>query len=257
MKFTVLTLFPEILAGYFSSSIMAKAVERGLVSYSLVDIRDFAADKHRKCDDEIYGGGPGMLMLPEPLGRALDSVDALSPDKRVVYLSPSGKPFGQAMAREFSREGELVLICGRYEGVDQRIIDKYVDDEVSVGDYVLSSGEVAALALVDATYRLVEGVITGESLAEESFTGGLLEYPQYTRPEVYGNLRVPEVLLSGHHANIERWRLRMRVEKTLRNRPELLSEPGLPEEIMALARELRSQGDGHGLAESTDRRSGE
>ncbi len=254
MKFTVLTLFPEILRGFFSSSIMAKAVERGLMDYSLVDVRDFATDKHRKCDDEIYGGGPGMLMLPGPLGRALDSVDALSPAKRVIYLSPSGKPFTQRMAREFSREAELVLVCGRYEGVDQRIIDKYVDDEVSVGDYVLSSGEVAALAVVDSVYRLVEGVITGESLEEESFTGGLLEYPQYTRPEVYDNLRVPEVLLSGHHANIERWRLRMRVEKTLRVRPELLEDPGLPEEVRALARELRSQGDGHGYAEVDDRR---
>jgi tRNA (guanine37-N1)-methyltransferase len=254
MKFTVLSLFPEILQGFFSTSIMARAVERALVGYSLVNIRDFALDKHRKCDDEVYGGGPGMLMLPGPLGGALDSVSALDPGKRVLCLSPSGKLFDQAMAREFSREEELILICGRYEGVDQRIIDKYVDDEVSVGDYVLSSGEVAALVIVDSVYRLVEGVISGESLEEESFSGGLLEYPQYTRPEVYDSLRVPEVLLSGHHANIERWRLRMRVEKTLRNRPELLEGPGLTEELDALARELRSQGDGNGHAETGGRR---
>jgi tRNA (guanine37-N1)-methyltransferase len=254
MKFTALSLFPEILEAYFRSSIMAKAVERGLMDYALVNIRDFALDKHKKCDDEIYGGGPGMLMMPEPLGRALDSVDALSPGKRVVYLSPSGRPFDQALAQELSREAEIVLICGRYEGIDQRIIDKYVDDEISIGDYVLSSGEIAALALVDSVYRLVEGVITGESLAEESFSGGLLEYPQYTRPEIYDSLRVPEVLLSGHHANIERWRLRMRVEKTLRVRPELLERPGLPAEAAAMMREIISQGDGNGPVEKPDGR---
>lgn len=240
MKFTVLTLFPEIVDAFFSASIMAKAIDRGVVSYRSVNIRDFALDKHHKCDDAPYGGGAGMLMLPDPLGRCLESVGVKSRfgpvsdgdgaagsesgagRPRVLYLSPSGKPFDQAFARELSAETELVLLCGRYEGIDQRIIDSYVDDEVSIGDYVLSSGEIAALVVVDAVYRLVDGVISGESLDEESFTDGLLEYPQYTRPELYGSMRVPEVLLSGHHEHIRRWRLEKRVEKTLLNRPDLI-----------------------------------
>ena len=223
MKYTVLTLFPEITGAYFASSIMAKALERGIIEYKPVNIRDFAPDKHHTCDDAPYGGGAGMLMLAEPLDKALESVltgDPHSP--RTIYLTPSGRPFNQALARELSTEQELVLICGRYEGIDQRIIDTYVDDEISVGDYVLSSGEVAALIIIDATYRLVDDVITAASLEEESFGGGLLEYPQYTRPEIYGTVKVPEVLLSGHHENIRRWRLEKRVEKTLALRPDLI-----------------------------------
>lgn len=226
MKFTVLSLFPEIVDAFFSASIMAKAVERGVVGYQSVNIRDFATDKHRKCDDAPYGGGAGMLMLPDPVGRALESVGARpraeAAGPRVVYLSPSGRPFDQAFARSLAGEPELVLLCGRYEGLDQRVIDAYVDDEVSIGDYVLSSGEIAALVVIDAVYRLVDGVITPESLEEESYSDGLLEYPQYTRPEVYGSMRVPEVLLSGHHENIRRWRLEKRVEKTLALRPDLI-----------------------------------
>ncbi|MDR3166899.1 MAG: tRNA (guanosine(37)-N1)-methyltransferase TrmD [Treponema sp.] len=248
MRYTVLSLFPEIIDVFFASSIMAKAIEGGILEYRSVNIRDFALDKHKTCDDAPYGGGPGMLLMAEPLGRALDSVGArprppagfsgggLSADSsgadgkadhprpRVVYLSPSGRPFTQELAWEFSREGELVLLCGRYEGIDQRIIDLYVDDEISVGDYVLSSGEAAALVVIDASYRLVDRVIASASLEEESFSGGLLEYPQYTRPEVYGILKVPEVLLSGHHENIRRWRLKKRVEKTLAQRPDLIRQ---------------------------------
>jgi tRNA (guanine37-N1)-methyltransferase len=225
-------LFPEITDAYFASSIMAKAIQKGIIEYRVINIRDFALDRHNTCDDAPYGGGPGMLMLPEPLGRALEFAGALAKKgdssvgdhPRTIYLSPSGKPFNQALARELATEQELILLCGRYEGIDQRIIDRYIDDEVSVGDYVLSSGEVAALALIDATYRLVDQVITPESLEEESFSGGLLEYPQYTRPEVYDTMKVPEVLLSGHHENIRRWRLERRVEKTLRYRPELIRQ---------------------------------
>ena len=270
MKYTVLTLFPEIVDAYFASSIMAKALDRGIIEYQAVNIRDYAFDKHHTCDDAPYGGGAGMLMLAEPLGRALEAAGARKKGNReqgsgnrdqglgirdsnsnidsasgpnsdnsnnnpqspvpsprspyTIYLSPSGRPFNQAVARELAGEKELLLLCGRYEGIDQRIIDLYVDEEISVGDYVLSSGEVAALALIDATYRLVEEVITPASLEEESFSGGLLEYPQYTRPEIYGTLRVPEVLLSGHHENIRRWRLEKRVEKTLALRPNLLED---------------------------------
>jgi tRNA (guanine37-N1)-methyltransferase len=294
MKYTVLTLFPEIIDAYFASSIMAKAVARGIVEFRAINIRDYALDKHRTCDDAPYGGGPGMLMLAEPLGRALEAMgasnrfDRLSPGMaptpcglegetcsparmpsvagasnrfggqppemaptpcgggRVVYLSPSGRPFDQALARELAAEQELILLCGRYEGIDQRVIDAYVDDEISVGDYVLSSGEVAALVVIDATCRLVEQVITPASLKEESFSGGLLEYPQYTRPEIYSMLKVPEVLLSGHHENIRRWRLEKQVEKTLALRPDLIrqgEEEGLFDgETRKIIEAIRSRG---------------
>jgi tRNA (guanine37-N1)-methyltransferase len=220
MKLTILTLFPELLTGYFESSIMAKAVERGLISYSIVDFREFALDRHRTCDDAPYGGGAGMVIKPEPLADALDSVGAAQ--RRVVYPSPSGRLFNQQYAWDLSREEELIFICGRYEGVDQRIIDLYVDDEICIGDYVMSSGEIAALAVIDSVYRLLDGVISGESLEEESFTDGLLEYPQYTRPAVFKGLAVPDVLLSGNHAVIQKWRYDMRIEKTRRFRPDLL-----------------------------------
>lgn len=222
MRFDVLTLFPEIPEAFFKTSIMAKAVEKGIISCNLVNIRDFAFDKHRSCDDIVYGGGAGMLLLPEPLSLALDSVNASS--KRVIYVTPSGKPFNQELAKELSSEEALVFVCGRYEGIDQRIIDEYVDDEISVGDYVMSSGELAALVIIDAVYRLIDGVISGESLEEESFSGFLLEYPQYTRPRNFKGKEVPEVLLSGHHLNIHKWRLKKRIEKTLKTRPDLIEK---------------------------------
>ena len=210
MNFDIVTLFPEIVEAFFTSSIMAKSVQSGTVSYNLVNFRDWATDKHKTCDDAPYGGGAGMVIKPEPLGRALDAIDAKH--KRVVYPTPSGKRFTQRYAEELSREKDLVIISGRYEGIDQRIIDLYVDDEICIGDYVISSGEVAALVIVDAVYRLLDGVISGESLVEESFTDGLLEYPQYTRPETYCGITVPEILLSGHHARIDQWRMRKRLE---------------------------------------------
>jgi tRNA (guanine37-N1)-methyltransferase len=222
MKYTVLTLFPEITDAFFATSIVAKAIQRGIIEYRAINIRDFAQDRHKTCDDAPYGGSPGMLMLPEPLGRALEAAKMGSGEARVIYLSPSGRLFNQEIARELARERELILVCGRYEGIDQRVIDRYIDDEISVGDYVLSSGEVAALVLIDATYRLVDRVITPESLEEESFSNGLLEYPQYTRPEIYDTMKVPDVLLSGHHENIRRWRIEQQVEKTLRCRPDLI-----------------------------------
>jgi tRNA (guanine37-N1)-methyltransferase len=245
MNFTILTLFPEILEGYFKSSIMAKSIEKGLVSYRLVNIRDYATDRHHKCDDAPFGGGAGMLMLPEPLSLALDSVGVAG--ARTVFVTPSGRPFDQPLAREFAAETDLVIVCGRYEGIDQRVIDRYVDDEVSVGDYVLSSGEVAALAVVDATYRLLEGVINGESLVSESFEDGLLEYPQYTRPEVFRDAKVPEILLSGHHENIRKWRLRERLKKTLKVRPDLMEGLELNDEARKLLKDIVSEGGYHGF----------
>jgi tRNA (guanine37-N1)-methyltransferase len=249
MKYTVLTLFPEITDAFFANSIMAKAIKRGIIEYQAVNIRDFANDKHKTCDDAPYGGGPGMLMLPEPLDLAIKSVLPAenTPEKpRIIYLSPSGKPFNQEFARELAAEKELILICGRYEGIDQRIIDRYVDDEISVGDYVLSSGEVAALAVIDATYRLVDSVICAESLDEESFSDGLLEYPQFTRPEVFDTMKVPEVLLSGHHEQIRLWRLEKRVEKTMRERPDLIQRGRgvFNDEIIKIIDRLTAQSGG-------------
>lgn len=225
MNIDVLTLFPEMLEGFFCSSIMKRAVQAGIISYDLVNFRKYAEDRHNTCDDVPYGGGAGMVLKPEPLGKALDEVNAKS--KRVIYASPSGKKFTQEYARELSLEKDLVFICGHYEGLDQRIIDEYVDDEICIGDYVISSGEVATLVIVDAVYRLIGGVITDESLEEESFTGPFLEYPQYTRPEVFCGRHVPDVLISGHHEKIALWRLGKRLEKTLLNRPELYDEASL------------------------------
>jgi len=199
---------------------MARSVEKELVSYNLVNFREFANDKHHKCDDEPYGGGAGMVLKAGPLAAALDSMGTAG--KRIVYLSPSGKLFNQALAAEFAGESELVLISGRYEGIDQRIIDEYVDDEISLGDYVLSSGETAALVIIDAVYRLLDGVINNLSLAEESHSGGLLEYPHYTRPEIFHDRAVPKVLLSGNHEEIRKWRLACSLKKTMETRPDLL-----------------------------------
>ncbi len=225
MKITVLTLFPEMVCPFFTSSIMKRAVEKGIITFSVVDIRDFADGVHRKADDIPYGGGAGMVMMVQPLSKALESIGAKG--KRVVFPTPSGKLLTQHYAEELSKETELVFICGHYEGIDQRVIDSYVSDEISIGDYVLSSGESAAVVIIDALYRLIDGVIAQESLEDESFSSGLLEYPQYTRPERYCTKTVPEVLLSGHHRHVERWRCEKRLEKTMLNRPDLLSDAPL------------------------------
>jgi tRNA (guanine37-N1)-methyltransferase len=211
---------------------MEKAVEKGLIQYELVNIRDFAHDRHRTCDDAPYGGGAGMVLKAEPLAEALDSVEAKS--KRTIYPTPSGVRYNQVHAEKMAQEKEIVLICGRYEGIDQRIVDEYVDDEVCIGDYVISSGEVAALVVIDSIYRLCDGVITRESLEEESFQDALLEYPHYTRPETFRGIKVPEILLSGHHKKIEEWRLKKRLEKTKINRPDLLNSNKLSDEAKKL-----------------------
>ena len=225
MHITIFTLFPEMVVPFFTSSIMKRAVEKGIITYDVIDFRDFAEGVHRKADDIPYGGGAGMVIMPEPLSRALDSVGAQG--KRVVFPTPSGRLLTERYAEELAREEELVFICGHYEGIDQRVIDRYVTDEISIGDYVLSSGETASIVVIDALYRLIEGVISSESLDEESFTSPLLEYPQYTRPERYCNKSVPEVLLSGHHRHIAQWRLDRRLEKTMHSRPDLLSDASL------------------------------
>ncbi len=235
-RITVLTLFPELVEQYFATSIVGKAVSRGALNPEVVNIRDFATDRHRSCDDAPYGGGAGMVLLPEPLGRALDSVDA--EHRHVVFPSPSGTPFTQTVAQRLSEKEGLVLICGRYEGIDQRIIDLYVDEELSIGDYVLSSGELASMVMIDAVYRLREGMLRPESISDESFQDGLLEYPHYTRPEEYQGRRVPDVLMSGHHAKIAAWRRRQKLIKTAHNRRDLLERADLSSDEYREVRDL-------------------
>jgi tRNA (guanine37-N1)-methyltransferase len=247
--FHILTLFPEVFEGYRQASILGRAAGQGQVELRLINIRDHAHDRHRTCDDYTYGGGAGMVLKPAPLAEALRSIPVVrgraeGGGARVVYLTPSGRLWSQALAEEAARESQIVLLCGRYEGIDQRIVDAFVTDEISVGDYVLAGGEVAAMVLVDTVVRLVEGVIKAQSLAEESFRRGLLEYPQYTRPAEFEGRRVPEVLLGGDHARIERWRLEQSVARTMRYRPELLRDTGLAPEVAAVVGEMRQRGEG-------------
>ena len=220
MNITVLTLFPEMFAPLFES-VIGRAVNGGKLNIKIVNIRDYAENKHYKCDDYPFGGGAGMVMMPQPIGSAIEAVD---PDHRAhrIYISPRGRVFTQKRAVELSRLGDLLILCGHYEGVDQRVIDLYIDEELSVGDYVLTGGELPAMVVCDCVARYVEGVISGESLKDESFSAGLLEYPQYTRPAVYKGLSVPEVLLSGNHEKVEKWRREQSLEITRKNRPDLL-----------------------------------
>ena len=225
MKITVLTLFPEMILPFFSSSIMKRAVEKGIVEYEIVDFRDYSSGSYNKVDDLPYGGGAGMVLMPEPLSKAIE--DRKSTSSRVIFPSPGGRLFNQEMAQELSREDDLLFICGHYEGLDRRIIDEYVDDEISIGDYVLTSGETASIVIIDALFRLIDGVISKDSLEDESFNSSLLEYDQYTRPERYCNSSVPSVLLSGNHALICSWRDDNRIAKTMHSRPDMLSEASL------------------------------
>ncbi|MDP6874095.1 MAG: tRNA (guanosine(37)-N1)-methyltransferase TrmD [Alphaproteobacteria bacterium] len=220
---TVLTLFPEMFPGPLGQSLAGKALKNGIWRLETVDIRDFARDKHRSVDDAPFGGGPGMVMRPDVLADAVDHVAAASRDGgRVIYLSPRGRRLDQAMARELVAQDGIVLICGRFEGVDQRVLEERGIEEVSVGDFVLSGGETAALVLLDAVVRLLPGVIgDGAALEEESFAQGLLEYPQYTRPQNWEGHEVPEVLTSGHHGNIRAWRRARAEELTRERRPDL------------------------------------
>ena len=220
MNITDLPLFPEMFAPLFES-VIGRAVNCGKLNIKIVNIRDYAENKHYKCDDYPFGGGAGMVMMPQPIGSAIEAVD---PDHRAhrIYMSPRGRVFTQKRAVELSELGDILILCGHYEGVDQRVIDLYIDEELSVGDYVLTGGELPAMVVCDCVARYVEGVISGESLKDESFSAGLLEYPQYTRPAVYKGLSVPEVLLSGNHEKVEKWRREQSLEITRKNRPDLL-----------------------------------
>ena len=219
MKFDVLTLFPEMFEP-LKQSIIKRAAEKKLIDIKLVNIRDFSEDKHNKVDDTQYGGGAGMLMKPDVVDRAYNSVK--SENAKVIYLTPQGKTLNQKIVKDLSKREHLILLCGHYEGIDQRVLDKIVDEEISIGDYVLTGGELPAMVLIDSVSRYVEGVLSNESTEEESFSNGLLEYPQYTRPEIFDNVKVPDVLISGHHENIRKWRRERSLENTFKKRPEML-----------------------------------
>lgn len=223
MRFDIITIFPEIFSSVFDFGIVRRAVEAKLIEIGIHDLRDYAYDRHRQVDDRPFGGGAGMVMKPEPLFRAVEAVTRDSPDASIVLLSPQGRLFDQNLAREYSLTPGVILICGRYEGVDERVVEHLITDEVSIGDFVLSGGEIPGMLVVDAVTRLIPGALGCEQSAErESFVGGLLDFPQYTRPANYSGMKVPDVLLSGNHAEIERWRRRKSIEKTLDRRPDLI-----------------------------------
>ena len=219
MKFDVLTLFPEMFEP-LNQSIIGKAVEKELIDINLINIRDFSKDKHKKVDDTPYGGGAGMVMRPDVV---YDTYKSVKTDKsKVIYMSPQGETLNQKKVESLSQEEHLIILCGHYEGIDQRVLDKIVDEEISIGDYVLTGGEIPAMVLIDSVCRYVEGVLKSESIKEESFSNGLLEYPQYTRPKIFEGESVPEILLSGHHENIRKWRKEKSLEITQEKRPDLL-----------------------------------
>lgn len=221
MKFDVLTLFPEMFET-LTKSITGKAIEKELININLINIRDFSKDKHKKVDDTPYGGGAGMVMRADVVYDAYKSMQ--NENAKVIYLTPQGKKLDQKKVEELSKEKHLILLCGHYEGIDQRVIDKIVDEEISIGDYVLTGGELPAMVLIDSVSRYVEGVLSESSTNEESFSQGLLEYPQYTRPETFEGVKVPEILLSGHHENIKKWREEKSLENTKLKRPDLLEK---------------------------------
>lgn len=230
MKFDILTLFPEMFRGPFDESIIRRGQDKGLIEIGLHQIRDFAVDRHQTVDDSPYGGGAGMVMKPEPLAACIASVRKRNPQASVLLTSPKGVPLTHQLAVELAEKPGLIIICGRYEGIDERIHELFVDLEVSIGDYVLSGGELAAMVVVDAITRLVPGVLgSDESAAIDSFSDGLLEYPQYTRPPEFQGLRVPEVLLSGNHALIAQWRRQQALRRTATQRPDLLQTAPLSE----------------------------
>lgn len=220
MRIDILTLFPEMFSA-LQTSILGRAQQSGKIEINIIDIRNFTLDKHKKCDDTPYGGGAGMVMTPQPIYDAIMSVKM--PNSRVVYTSPRGRTFSQKVAQEYSKLEHLVILCGHYEGVDQRVIDLCVDEEISIGDFVLTGGEIPAMAMVDSIARLCDGVISAPSLENESFSGeGMLEYPQYTKPQEFMGIKVPDILTSGNHGEIDKWRRQQSLEITKKRRPDLL-----------------------------------
>jgi tRNA (guanine37-N1)-methyltransferase len=242
MIFDILTIFPNYFKSPLDESLLRKAMEKGILSIRIHDLRQFALDRHRMMDDYPYGGGRGMIMKPEPVIRAVEEIKAQYPEGRTILLTPQGERFHQGLARELSTHRHWILICGRYEGLDDRIRESVVDREISIGDYVLNGGEIAALVIIEATCRYLPGFLgDGKAVEEDSFSSGLLEYPQFTRPPIYRGLAVPEVLLSGNHAAIERWRRQESLRRTLQRRPDLLEKANLTEEDRAFLAEIRKE----------------
>lgn len=243
MRFDILTLFPEVIESVLGSSIIGRARDKGLITVNYVQIRDFAFNKHRQVDDYPYGGGTGMVMQAEPIYEAYMSIcKKLDYKPYTIYMSPQGKSFRQSTAKRLSKKEHIVILCGHYEGVDQRVLDEIVDAEISLGDFVLTGGEIAAMAIVDATARLVPGVLKSEeSFSEESHFDGLLEYPQYTRPEIWHEKKVPDVLLSGHHKNICAWKREMSIKTTFEKRRGMLAKAKLSEKEKNFLSDLKKQ----------------
>ena len=247
MRFDIMTLFPEMVMNGLETSIIGRAVKNEILEIEAWNIRDYAFNKHSSVDDYPYGGGAGMLMQAEPVYQtylAIREKAALPEGKRprVIYLSPQGKPFNQKMAEDFAKEDELVLLCGHYEGIDERVLEEIVTDYVSIGDYVLTGGELPAMVMMDSISRMVPGVLNNQESGEtESFAGNLLEYPQYSRPEEWHGKKVPEVLMSGHHANIEKWRREQSIYRTAKRRPDLLKKADLTNKEWNYVRQLRKQ----------------
>lgn len=241
MNFYIMTLFPDMVRDGLNTSIIGRAVNKGLLSVDAINIRDYAFNKHQSVDDYPYGGGAGMLMQAEPVYQTYKALQEKTGKKnlRTIFLSPQGKTFNQSMAEEFAKEEELVFLCGHYEGIDERVLEEIVTDYVSVGDYVLTGGELPAMIMVDCISRLIPGVLHNDVSAEfESFQDNLLEYPQYSRPEVWHDKAVPSILMSGHHANIEKWRREQSVIRTAKNRPDLLAKAELTREEDELAKKV-------------------
>ncbi len=243
MNYHVLTLFPEMIENGMNTSITGRAITKGLLSLEAINIRDFAFNKHQKVDDYPYGGGAGMLMQAEPVYLSYESIaERIGRKPRVIFLTPQGKTFNQDMAKEFALEEDLVFLCGHYEGIDERVLEEIVTDYVSIGDYVLTGGELPAMVMMDSISRMVPGVLNNQESGEtESFAGNLLEYPQYSRPEEWHGKKVPEVLLSGHHANVDKWRREQSIIRTAKWRPDLLPKADLTNKEWNEVRRLRKQ----------------
>ena len=243
MKFDIVTIFPRMFDGPTREGILARAIERGLVDLLVHDLRDFADDRHRTVDDVAYGGGPGMVLKPAPLFRAVDAIrERRGVPDAVILTSPQGRQFDQGAAERLSRLGHVVILCGRYEGVDERVRDGVATEELSIGDYVLTGGELPALVVLDAVARLLPGAVGDEqSVEQDSFRRGLLDHPQFTRPAEFRGLAVPPVLLSGHHAEVRRWRKRQAMVRTIERRPDLLDGAQLDEEERAILREVQAE----------------
>ena len=243
MKFDVLTLFPAMLEAVLGDSIIGRARENGIIELNFTDIRDYTKNKHRKVDDYPYSGGGGMLMSPQPVYDAYKAVtEGLDYKPRTIYMSPQGRVFDQSVAKELAGEKHIVLLCGHYEGVDRRVIDEIVDEEISIGDFVLTGGEIPAMAVIDAVSRLIPGVLAADSSYEnESHYSGLLEYPQYTRPQEWHGMEIPEVLISGHHANIEKWKREQSLIETLKKRPDMLENAELTDDDRAFLEHYKNK----------------